>query len=114
VGAPDPAYPTSTGRTFGTNAAGGSAASPDHIIPLAEIVNMPGFTRLKAEYMYVVTRAPVNYQWLSRGANSAKQSRSVAGMSGVDPVWQAEQIALEQEVRAKLQDIINKLLTIQG
>jgi hypothetical protein len=35
-------------------------------------------------------------------------------MSGVDPAWQAEQIALEQEVRAKLQDIINKLLTIQG
>ena len=114
VGDRDPAYPASSGRTFGRNAAGESAASPDHIIPLAEIVNMRGFTELKPEYMYVVTRAPINYQWLSRGANSSKQSRSVAGMSGVDPAWQEEQIALEQQVRTQLQDIINKLLTIQG
>ena len=75
---------------------------------------MRGFTKLKPEYMYVVTRAPINYQWLSRGANSSKQSRSVAGMSRVDPAWQAEQIALEQQVRSQLQDIVNKFLTIQG
>jgi hypothetical protein len=110
-GAPDPAYP---GETFQTRASGLSKASPDHIIPLAEIVNMPGFTKLRAEYMYVVTRAPINFQWLSERANLSKQSKSVAAMSGVDPTWQAEQVRLQNEVRARLQDVINKLLRIQG
>jgi hypothetical protein len=114
VGAPDPAYPTSTGRVFGTNAGGASAASPDHIIPLAEIVNLPNFTKLNAQNMYAVSRAPLNYQWLSWGANLSKQSRSVAAMSGVDPGWQASQVRLENEVRAQLQDIIDKLLKSQG
>jgi hypothetical protein len=74
---------------IGRNASGGSAVSPDHIVPLAEIVNMPGFTRLSPQNMDVVTRAPVNFPWLSWPANLSKQSRSVAAMTGVDPVWQA-------------------------
>jgi hypothetical protein len=114
VGAPDPAYPRSSNRVFGTNVDGDSKASPDHIIPLAQIVNMPGFTRLTPENMYVVTRAPVNFQWLSDSANKSKQSRSVAGMSGADPTWRTDQIALAEQVRKQLQDIIDKLLKIQG
>jgi hypothetical protein len=114
IGARDPAYPASSKRVFGTNADGDSKASPDHIIPLAQIVNMPGFTRLSPENMYVVTRAPVNFQWLSDSANKSKQSRSVAGMSGADPTWRADQFALAEQVRKQLQDIIDKLLKIQG
>jgi hypothetical protein len=114
VGAPDPAYPLSSNQVFGTSARGLGKASPDHIVPLAQIVNMPGFTRLSPENMYVVTRAPINFQWLSDKSNKSKQSRSVAGMSGVDPKWQADQIALTEQVRKQLQAIIDKLLKIQG
>ena len=114
AGTPDPAYPSGSGRAIGTNADGESAVSPDHIVPLAEIINMPGFTKLSPQNMYVVTRAPVNLQWLSFKANLSKSSRSVAGMSGVDPQWQAEQVELENQIREQLQDIINKLLRSQG
>ncbi len=114
AGTPDPAYPPGSGRVIGTNAAGNPGVSPDHIVPLAEIVNMPGFTRLNAQNMYLVSRAPVNLQWLSYSANLSKSSRSVALMSGVDAQWQADQVALENQVRQQLQDIINKLLKSQG
>ncbi|WP_330466195.1 hypothetical protein [Micromonospora zamorensis] len=112
VGAPDPAYPRS--KVFGTNADGDSKASPDHIVPLAQIVNMPGFTRLSPDSMYVVTRSPVNFQWLSDSANKSKQSRSVAGMAKADPKWKDEQVALADEVSEQLQAIIDRLLKIQG
>jgi hypothetical protein len=115
IGASDPAYPDGSGRVFaGPNARGLSMATPDHIIPLAEIINMPGFIRLNAVNMYAVSRAPLNYQWLSWTSNTSKSSRSVAGMARVDPSWQAAQVRLENEVRQQLQDIINKLLKSQG
>ena len=56
----------------------------------------------------------MNLQWLTVKSNSSKSSKSVAGMSGVDPQWQADQILLENEVRKKLQDTINQLLKSQG
>jgi hypothetical protein len=114
AGATDFAYPASSGRVFGANDAGVAKASPDHIIPLAQIVNLPNFTKLSAQNMYAVTRAPLNYQWLSWSANTSKQSRSVAFMTGVDPGWQASQVQLENEVLAQLQNIINQLLKSQG
>jgi hypothetical protein len=111
VGATDPAYP---GRSFGTAAGGLSAASPDHIITIAEQISMPGFVKLTPDGMYVVTRAPLNFQWLSFKANLSKSSRSAAAMSGVDPRWQAQQVQLEADVRAQLQEVIDKLLRSQG
>jgi hypothetical protein len=110
VGGQDPAYPN---RVFGANKAGASAASPDHIISIAEQLSMPGFLQLPPEYMYVVTRSPVNFQWLSWSANLSKQSRSVAGMSGVDPGWQAAQVELEAQTRASLEAAIARLLASQ-
>ncbi|MBO3083038.1 hypothetical protein [Cellulomonas fengjieae] len=107
VGGQDPAYPN---LVFGANKKGASAASPDHIVPIAEQLNMPGFLQLPPEYMYVVTRSPVNFQWLSWKANLSKQSRSVAGMSGVDPAWQAAQVQLEAQTRASLEAAIARLL----
>jgi hypothetical protein len=112
IGDPDPAYP---GRTIPR--APGSRdpnVSPDHIVPLAEIVQMPGFTRLNPEYMYAVTRAPLNLQWMSRTANRSKSSRIVAEMTKADPAWRASQTALQNQVRTQLQDIINRLLASQG
>lgn len=111
VGAKDPAY---SGLDIGQAAGGRSAVSGDHIIPIAEQINMPGFVQLTPDNMYVVTRAPLNFQWLSFKANLSKQSRSVAGMSGVDPRWQAEQVEVEAEVRASLQAAIDRLLRSQG
>jgi hypothetical protein len=110
----DPAYPAHSGRVIGVNPKSGNvAATADHIIPLAEIINTPGFMRLTPQNMYMVTRAPVNFQWLSYSANYSKSSRSVALMSGVDSSWQSAQVVLEREVRAKLTEIIAKLLASQ-
>lgn len=110
TGASDPAYP---GRTIGANRQGGPAVSPDHIIPLAELLHLPGFLDLTPENMYLVVHAPLNLQWLSYPANWSKSSRSVASMSGVDPRWQAKQIELENQVRDELREVIDLLLESQ-
>ncbi len=110
---PDPAYPAASGRTIGSFNSGNSAVSPDHIIPLAELVQMRGFMKLTPRNMYVLSRAPLNFQWLSKAANESKQSRSAAYVSGADPKWIKEQVALESETRKKLQEIIDQLLKSQ-
>lgn len=74
---------------------------------------MRGFMKLTPKNMYVVSRAPLNFQWLSKSANESKQSRSAAHVSGADPKWIRDQIALENETRKKLQDIIDQLLKSQ-
>ncbi|MER6049257.1 hypothetical protein ABT168_17670 [Streptomyces sp. NPDC001793] len=109
----DTAYPASSGRRIGTWDSGNSKVSPDHIIPLAELVQMRGFTKLTAKNMYVVSRAPINFQWLSKAANESKQSRSAAYVSGADPQWISAQTTLENQTRQKLQDIIDQLLKSQ-
>ncbi|WBB71266.1 hypothetical protein O7602_16010 [Micromonospora sp. WMMD1128] len=110
AGSPDPAYP---GKTIGQRANTYSDVSPDHIVPLAEIVQMPSFLKLRPENMYQVANARMNLQWMSSPANDAKSSRSVAGMSGVDPVWQQNQIQLEIQVRRELRKAIDTLLKSQ-
>ncbi|MEW2308918.1 hypothetical protein AB0918_09830 [Streptomyces sp. NPDC006864] len=114
VGRPDPAYPASSRRVIMPNARGNPKISADHIVPLAELMQMRGFTKLSTENMFIISRAPINFQWLSSAANLSKQSRSAAAMTGVDPKWQASQVTLENETRKKLQDIIAQLLKGQG
>lgn len=112
IGDPDPAYP---GRTIPRAPASKDPnVSPDHIVPLAELVQMPGFTRLTPENMYAVARAPLNLQWMSRTANRSKGSRRVADMTKIDPAWRTYQADLQNQVRTQLQDIINRLLSSQG
>jgi hypothetical protein len=108
---PDPAYP---GSSIGRRPSGSVNVSPDHIIPLAELVQMPGFTLLNPDNMYAVANAPLNLQWLSGRANLAKGSGRAADILGVDPGWQRAQDALEQEVRAQLRDLIAFLVYSQG
>jgi hypothetical protein len=110
AGARDPAYPNGVIGRFPN---GASKVHADHIVPLAEIVNMPNFMKLSPENMWALTRAPVNLQWLSMRANTAKSSLSVLDMTAVDPAWQASQGALQNQVRQQLQDMINKLLASQ-
>ena len=109
----DPAYPSASGRKIGAWDSGRSKVSPDHIIPLAELVQMRGFMKLTPTNMYVLSRAPLNFQWMSRSANESKQSRSAAYVSGADPKWINDQVALENETRKKLQEIIDQLLKSQ-
>jgi hypothetical protein len=113
IGDPDPAYDGQTIAATKTLPAQ-PAVSPDHIVPLAEIINMPGFVRLSPENMYRVVNAPLNMQWLSRTANQSKQSRSVLGMKRVNPEWQQQQDALQQQKRAELLDTIQEMLESQG
>jgi hypothetical protein len=47
------------------------------------------------------------------GANASKQSRNVVGMQGVDPTWQADELALQNQVR-RFKDLIDLLLKSQG
>ncbi|MDY0811441.1 hypothetical protein [Kitasatospora purpeofusca] len=114
AGAPDPAYPRSSGRLIEASRNGRLKISADHIVPLSELVQMPGFTKLSADYMFIITRAPINFQWLSAASNLSKQSRSAAYVTGADLRWINSQVALEQDVRGKLQTAIDQLLKIQG
>jgi hypothetical protein len=115
IGDPDPSRP---GRVIlGSELANGgvrSSVSPDHIVPLAEIVTLPGFARLTPENMLLVANAPVNLQWLSWETNSAKSSRSARDLAGVDPAWQSAQSRLEDRVRTLLITTIDQLLRSQG
>ncbi|MGH3853933.1 MAG: hypothetical protein ACRDR6_10660 [Pseudonocardiaceae bacterium] len=112
VGDPDPAYLGKSilgRRSDPTN----PAVTADHIVPIAELVNLPGFMELSADNMYMVSRAPINYQWLSWKANLAKSSRDVDEMTGIDPAWQADQVALQSSVRAQMEKVIQQLIVSQ-
>lgn len=89
------------------------AVTADHIVPLAELINLPGFTRLSADEMYMLSRAPLNFQWLSRATNFAKSSRDVGFIENLDPAWIEDQQALHDTVRSQLEEIIRKLLASQ-
>lgn len=113
-GAPDPVY-----GPYGTIGARSSlnptepAVTADHIVPLAEMINIPGFMDLTADNMYMITRAPLNFQWMSQEANFAKSSRDVELMEDADPAWVDQQVALHDRVRGQLEEIIQKLLASQ-
>ncbi|HWE91719.1 MAG TPA: hypothetical protein VG317_19815 [Pseudonocardiaceae bacterium] len=115
AGDPDPAYP---GRTIQAKAGPpGQPPTPDlradHIIPLAQLLNEPGFLELNADNMYMVSRAPLNLQWLSARANSLKASKSAADMENLDPAWQDQQVTLENSVRSQLRQVIQQLIASQ-
>lgn len=111
-GAPDPVYP---GLRIGETKAGDAKVSPDHIVPLAELIKLPGFLKLTADQMYLLSQVPLNYQWLSWTANTAKNSASAARMlTKADGNWAGKQIQLQNETRNQLQDVINNLVKANG
>lgn len=116
VGSPDPAFP---GRTIPVSAASAStpnpvsATSPDHIVPLVEILQMPGFLQLTPANMLLVANSSANLQWLSTVANVRKSNRSAAAISGANPAWIADQVAAEDASRQRLLTAIQALLAIQ-
>ncbi len=111
VGAPHPAgHPR---NKITGNAKGEPKVSADHIVPLSEIIHMPGFLQLNARNMYSVVNAPLNLQWMARATNSAKGSKSTARVLKFDQAWRDAQKPLEDRVRSRLQDIITRLLAGQ-
>lgn len=117
-GTPRPAstdrHPSQPDRPIGTNVKGGPAVSADHIVPKVEIMYLPRFTELTPENMWLVLNAPVNLQWLPTVVNAKnKNSRSAADMQGVDPRWQDEQVALQDEKRRELTELIAQLADSQ-
>jgi hypothetical protein len=109
VGDPDPAYP---GQTI-AGVDGQPDVAADHIVPLAELVQLPGFARLSPENQWLVAHAPVNFQWLSRRANTAKNSGYAGRVKAADPAWASAQDRLQQSTRQTLTDLIQSLLGAQ-
>lgn len=112
VGDLDPAYPDDPIPSVPGNPDVPDVKA-DHIISLAELINLPGFTGLSAENMFMMSRAPLNFQWLSDAANLAKSSRDVGFIEDMDPAWIKDQQALHDTVRSQLEKIIQKLLASQ-
>jgi hypothetical protein len=117
IGEPDPPLP---GRSIVARLRKGQPdvnpvpyVSADHIVPLAELINIPGFLELSADNMYMLSRAPLNLQWLSQTVNLMKSSRSVSYMIRVDPAWQDGQAALQTSVRGQLEQIVQRLIQTQ-
>lgn len=108
-GDPDPAFP---GGTIGTDASG-PQVTPGYVIPLSDILEMGKFMSLTPENMWMVTMSPVNRQWISDQAALAKNSPSVAAVSGLDDAWVQQQSELADSVRQKLLDAIEMLLKSQ-
>lgn len=114
VGSPNPAYPIGSGKLIQAGRFGNPAISADHIVPLAEILYLPGFLKLPPALMYQVVRAPVNLQWLSTPENIAKSSGTAARISGADPQWVNQQLNLQNSARDQLTDLIKQLLGTLG
>lgn len=79
-----------------------------------EILYLPRFLELTPENMWEVLNAPLNLQWLPSEVNTKnKNSRSAAGMKGVDPTWQQQQIHLQDQKRRELTELIAELADSQ-
>ncbi|MGM1062009.1 hypothetical protein [Saccharothrix sp. Mg75] len=100
-------------HTIGANAKGEPQVSPDHVVPLTEIVHMPGFLQLNARNMYSVVNSPLNLQWMASRTNISKGSKSAGVVTRFDPAWSTAQVALENRIRPRLQDLIARLLASQ-
>ncbi|MBJ7287759.1 hypothetical protein [Williamsia sp.] len=109
VGDPDPAFGGQTIREVN----GLPDVAADHIVPLAELVQLPGFSRLTPENQWLVAHAPLNFQWMSRRANTAKNSGYAGRIKNADPKWVEEQDELQRTTRATLLELIATLIAAQ-
>ncbi|WP_157576005.1 hypothetical protein [Mycobacterium sp. GA-2829] len=106
VGDSDPAFED---REIGADDSGEPQVTPDYVIPLSDVLEMPKFLQLSPESMWMVTMSPINRQWISDQAVLAKNSPSVAAFTGVDDDWLQAQAKLADAVRQQLQDAIDIL-----
>ncbi|GII95270.1 hypothetical protein [Sinosporangium siamense] len=111
IGSADPAYLRPTNPASPSRLITGVAF--DHIIPLRRLVTYRGFLELTPRNMYIVANSPANSQWLSRSANSSKQSGSSFFISGADPAWLQAQAKLREKAAKEVQELIKALLKSQ-
>ncbi|MEU7633751.1 hypothetical protein AB0C34_27870 [Nocardia sp. NPDC049220] len=88
-----------------------SAVVAARIIPLSELMQIPGFTDLTPEQMWHVTHTPANMQWVSRPVHWMQRGRSAATLTGIDPDYQVEQVQLENRVRSDLHRAVSSAAT---
>ncbi|MBG1241064.1 eCIS core domain-containing protein [Nostoc sp. NZL] len=90
--------------------------SPDHIVPLEEIKQMPGFNKLTYQQQLEVANLRENIMGIDPRVNSAKQDTSWTVFKGhsefgaIDPKVQAKLIQAEKDARAALEKAIEARL----
>lgn len=110
----DPEVVFVPGRTILEGVDGGPAVVANHVVPLIDVMNFPGFLQLSAENMYVVANTPLNLQWLSYIAAAALASPSMAQIIGpLDEGWLVEQAQMQARVRGEVEQLIRQLLAGQ-
>jgi len=111
----DPEFVFVPGRMILEGVDGGPAVAPAHVVPLAEVMCLPGFLQLSAENMYLVAHTELNLQWLSYWAAATQASPSMAQITGpLDEGWLAEQAQMHATVRGELVVLIQQLLAGQA
>ncbi|WP_346074574.1 hypothetical protein [Streptomyces thermogriseus] len=105
----DPATGQEYGRVVGGPMNGLAAVSPDHIVPKAEIAQLPRFTEPTPDQQWAVMNTPTNLAWLGRTPNKKEGSRAVENMGGVLQTWQEEYSRLQEQKRAELKLLISAL-----
>lgn len=84
-----------------------SAVVPARIIPISEIVTIPGIEKLSGDQHPYIAYTPVNLQWMSRSVYWLQRGRSAAALgSRVAADWQEDQVRLENTVRATLHRVV--------
>lgn len=84
-----------------------SAVVPARIIPISELVTIPGIEQLSSDQLPYLAHTPVNLQWMSRPVYWLQRGRSAAALgSRVDAGWQEDQVRLEDNVRATLHRVV--------
>jgi hypothetical protein len=92
------------------------ALSADHIVPLEEIKQMPGFNKLTYEQQLEVANLKENMMGIDPRVNSAKQDKSWAEFTGhsemgpIDPKVKAQLIQAEKDARLALEKAIKNRL----
>ncbi|WP_139245880.1 hypothetical protein [Geodermatophilus amargosae] len=100
-------------RPLGLNGRGLSKVSPDHIIPLVELIQLPGFLKLSPENMLRVINSPVNLQWLPTGVNQGMAHDGALRVANPDMAWVFKQLTLRGTTRLKVLEQIEMLNQLQ-
>lgn len=86
----------------------------DHIVPIREIVQMPGFDKLTEAQQLEVVNLKENIMGLGKPTNSSKQDKDWCEYQGhpvygpVPPEVRKEMLAREAQARQAIQDAINQ------
>lgn len=106
---PGDADPARPGQVVGTDEEGGPQVTPDYVIPLSEMLQMPKFLELNADSMWMVAMSPLNREWVSHQAAMSRRSPSVAAAAGTSDDWMLDQAELADQVRGQFEQLIEQL-----